>query len=278
MPRPVVTPEQPVSPGAWLACFRYRHRLEGHLTSPEQLGKALGVSGDTVRRWETGLSQPSRTDLRHIGEICSLSPMEQAFLLDAFNQQPFDDPPNPSEFIRQAEKLLSGDYPAFIHDSLFYVRASNNYAEMISRLKFPTTGENIVATIFEPPLLRNKLGADRLTRMLREFWFCTASLCGSPHYVETLRLLLQNEEFRGRWSRLAMDVPQDDDPICAPYYFDAVAGGTFRVYVSIVAIPPNYFLREYMPLDEIARQRMAERRAMGERGISIAERIHWAQS
>src|SRR3972149_6511095 len=67
MPRRVARPAFPDTPGAWLANYRYRQRGEsGQPPSAEQVGALLGVSGPTLRRWETGRARPSGADLRRL--------------------------------------------------------------------------------------------------------------------------------------------------------------------------------------------------------------------
>src|SRR3972149_4616387 len=89
MPRRVARPAFPDTPGAWLANYRYRQRGEsGQPPSAEQVGALLGVSGPTLRRWETGRARPRGPPLRRFPEVSGLTPIEPEFLLRAFSGQP----------------------------------------------------------------------------------------------------------------------------------------------------------------------------------------------
>src|SRR5439155_24792950 len=127
MSRLVSRPPFPDTPGGWLACYRYRRWFEGEvLSSPEQMGEFLGVSGPTIRRWETGRSTPSHFDLQRFADVCRLSPIETAFLVTAFDAREQEKPPESDKFKESVTEILCTDFPAYVLDSFFYLRAWNS--------------------------------------------------------------------------------------------------------------------------------------------------------
>src|SRR5688572_9753404 len=102
--------------------------MEGEfISSPEHLGEFLGVSGPTIRRWESGRSSPNHFDLQRFADVCRLSPIETGFLLDAFAAKESEQPPDINEFHRAAEDVLKLPFPAYLLDSFFFLRAWNSH-------------------------------------------------------------------------------------------------------------------------------------------------------
>jgi transcriptional regulator with XRE-family HTH domain len=283
VPRTVSPPSLPKTPGDWLACYRYRlTTTAGRHCSPEELGRLLGVSGDTVRRWEAGQARPSEEDLLHFADACALRPIERAFLLEAFSETKFEDAPEPQRFVDLAHVQLSQGFPGYIYDSLFYVRAWNSYVDVVLNIRgYPPMGEHILDNILLPSNAENWAATTRThrqARWLREFWFLTANLCGSNPYFELLNRLENNREFYDRWMQLALGEREDEQAVGDPYYFDYPELGTFRVSISRIALPTVYYLKEYVPLDETAMARMETARRAGKAVVHVLGQVHWAQS
>jgi hypothetical protein len=86
------------------------------------------VSGPTIQRWETGHSTPSHFDLLRFAQVCQLSPIETAFLIDAFACNGTGATTGSSHFPSGCRRGLSVSFPAHVFDSFFYLRAWNSYA------------------------------------------------------------------------------------------------------------------------------------------------------
>ena len=207
MSRTLSPPSFPDSPGKWLSWYRYRAELEGS-SSPEQIGRSLGVSGATVRRWEAGYSSPTGEDIRRLAEVCELGPLETDFLIKAFGSEQFESPPSEKGFDSAVESLLRGTTnPAVLLDSLGYIRAWNDPLVVLKPAKGPMPRHYLVPSILgQVPTNSEPL---RLQALLREFWQVTARLCGSPGYVRFLNELRPLGEFEAYWQRLALE--KDDD-------------------------------------------------------------------
>jgi len=273
-------PLLPQTPGDWLACYRFRVLTpDGRLLSPELFGKELGVSGDTVRRWEKNQVAPTNSDLQRISALCRLGPVEIAFLFDAFTEPRLEQTPDRRRFCALAGRLLSSEFPAYVFDSLFYVRAWNSYVSILNLPHYPPMGEHIVESILRstPPRPRAPDPSERQARWLRDFWFSTANLCGSEPYKRVVSRLAQNPDFCQRWMRLALEPDYDEDRmVLTPFYFDFPNLGRFRASTSVVPIPPNYYFREFIPVDDLGRKRWQDARVQGPATVSILDRIHWA--
>ena len=283
MPRRSGLPPLPRSPGQWLSWFRYRTTTpDGLPHSPESLAPHLSVSGDTVRRWEAGLSEPRREDLQAFAGACLLKAVETAFLLDAFAGQEPEAAPDPLTFVSDARNLLSGEFPAYMFDSLFYVRAWNRYMDLLRLPRVnPPMGEHILETSLQQlPPDHAGLGGNRDERQSRavlEFWFATARLCGTPAYRDLIARLSANVEFCDRWIRIAQGNHSGlSEPVIAPYYVRRREIGTYRVVTSRIAVPPVFYLREYIPIDDAAQGRLKDSRAKGPPTVSIRPQVHWA--
>lgn len=277
MPRPLTIPDLPKTPGGWLACYRYRTLApNGMHYSPENLAREMGVSGDTIRRWESGLAKPTHADLSHLADVCRLDPVELEFLAVAFGERRIERPPKRDEFYRFTEDLLSQDFPAFIFDSLFYFRAANSYNEIL-KLALTKVAHSIDFQ-FGPtiPIFDNPSRVIRKEQRVKEFWFHTAGFCGSPEYIETIVHLESNPEFSQYWRTLALEGPRDNLIIGSPSYFSYEELGTFRIETSLVSLPPSYFVCEFVPVDDLAWERVREARRVGPPVIHRWPQVHWA--
>jgi transcriptional regulator with XRE-family HTH domain len=276
----VSRPPFPDSPGAWLASYRYRRWLEGEdMSSPEQIADFLGVSGPTVRRWETGHSVPSHFDLQRFAEVCKLTAIEKTFLLRAFSARDTEQPPAPEAFREAATAILTCAFPAYLLDSFFFLRATNSYMDALEGTPLPVTDDS---NLLRGPLLAESRPNDiedqehRLLRWLRDFWFSTANLCGSVPYKRILRQLCALPNFEQHWRHLALERHSGQDAaLHTPYTFKNARVGTFAVFASEVIIPPEYHLRVYVPVDELACERVAHVRSLGEPRIVFHPEAHW---
>lgn len=283
MSRPIRTPNLPTTPGTWLACYRYRMKHEDQQPySPEDLGVHLGVSGDTVRRWEMGRATPLTQDLLRFAEAANLRPLERAFLVKAFSANEFEAPPDQALFRDLAQTLLSEPFPAYLYDSLFYVRGWNSYMDIIHRTSFPLHGANRLERMFEPvpPEARSSSTVERRRNIwVREFWYETARLCGSRPYIQTVEKLIHVPSFASRWTSLALEYdPSQDEPVGAPNFRVDPTEGIFRATTSSVGLPPTYFMREFVPVDANAWAKLEQRREQGKPQVSLAEHAHWSEA
>jgi hypothetical protein len=280
--RRVKAPLFPRTPGEWLACFRYRTASEdGQPLSPESLAPRLAVSGDTIRRWEAGLSRPGRDDLQRATDILHLKPVEALFLTEAFEERCPEAAPEARTFVSHARQVLSGEFPGYMYDSLFYVRAWNSYTDILRLPRTnPPMGDHLVETaLAQLPPDHAGLGGnrdERQSRVLREFWLTTANLCGTSAYREVLGRLSENPEFVERWMDIALGDVTMDGPIITPYYVRRRDIGEYRVVTSRIVIPPVFYLREYIPLNAQAQVRLEERRKKGPAIVSFRTQAHWA--
>ncbi len=263
-----------------MACYRYRRWIEGEdLSSPEQIGELLGVSGPTVRRWETGQSAPSHFDLQRFADVCKLNAIETTFLLRAFSAREVEQPPTMDAFRETATAVLSTTFPAYIMDSFFFLRASNSYMDALDGQPLPVTHES---NILRGPLMALSRPNDtedqehRLWRWLRDFWFSTAGLCGSVPYQRILKELCALPNFEQRWRHMALERHSWQDlALHTPYTYKNGKVGTFAVFSSDVIIPPEYHLRVYVPVDETATERVKAVRTKGPAELRFHVEAHW---
>ena len=280
MPRLASRPPFPDSPGSWLGCYRFRRWIEGEqVSSPESVGEFLGVSGPTVRRWESGRSTPSHFDLQRFAEVCRLSPIETSFLIDAFSARELEQPPDFESFRQAAESVLCIPFPAYLMDSFFFLRAWNTH---MAALDGPATGASQAVNMLQGPVLaatRPNESEDpdhRLWRWLSDFWYSTAALCGSIPYRRVLRELASIPTFEEKWRRLALERnPWQSWSFNSPYHYRNSNVGDYMVFPSKVVLPPTYHLRVYVPVDDVARSRLA---AVNSRSpdVTVLPEIHWS--
>jgi transcriptional regulator with XRE-family HTH domain len=284
MARTTKAPSLPTTPGGWLACYRYRlKRRDGSPSSPEYLADRLAVSGDTVRRWEAGLARPSATDLLHFVEVCGLSNLERSFLIEAFAGVETEAPPDASLFRKHARYLLTEELPAYIFDSMFFVRAWNSYVDIVHNYPFAADGEHMLDRIFKDygpdrmPDLGTRTREERGEWWLHTYWFHTARHCGSPVYTQTLNELGKLPQFAERWLALGINTNSvSTGPIGGPVFLNG-ARGVFRISTSTVLIPPAYYLREFVPIDERGWQLLSRTREQGPPEVYFASSNHWAE-
>jgi hypothetical protein len=241
---------------------------------------SLGVSGPTIRRWETGRSIPSHFDLQRFAEVCHLTAIETAFVLTAFSAMEIERPPESQAFRDAATSILSVEFPAYLMDSFFFLRASNSYMAAIDG---PATMPGQEPHVLRGPLLaatrpnETEDQEHRLWRWLRDFWFSTAELCGSIPYRRVLRELCTITGFENNWRRLALERhPTLDAPLNVPYRYKNARVGTYCVFPSRVMLPPTYHLRVYVPIDDVAVERVEQQRRLGPPRVDLGAERHWS--
>ncbi len=284
MARSLNVPPFPDSPGAWLACNRYRKvGPRGEHLSPEQLGSLLGVSGATVRRWESGRSLPTNQDLARFEEVCELTPIEAEFLQLAFNARSEESPPQHETFHASAYELLDTSAPTLLLDSLYYLRGYNRIATLIFEETLPELGANFLVPVLRLNFGRQAEGLvdeDRVQHLMHEIWLSTAFLCGSAPYRRFLADLRLVPGFERRWRAMALEPMHDVLSVHArnePYYVTEPRFGTFRVRQSRVTIPPIYQVCEFIASDERALEALhGLRTECGGCRVSLSPMIHWA--
>ena len=223
-PHQAFPPSYPVTPGGWLAAFRYRSSTEsGSRLSPEVLARSLGVSGATVRRWEAGQSLPRSSDLANFAAACQLTPAEHAFLLSAFHASGEEPAPHAAAFGALVEELRTTPYPAYAIDSFFFARARNSYMDAL--LGSPPTINGRSLNMLRYLYLAIERSTDEaekavrenvFQRWLRQFWYTSARLCGTPAYRDVMDIMLAMPGFAERWQGLAInpaDYPRTF-PVC----------------------------------------------------------------
>ena len=282
MPRVPTSPPFPDSSSRWLANFRYRQRdAQGHRRSPESLGRQIGVSGATIRRWESGQTIPSEIDLRRFTEACGLSAMQTEFVHRLFSRRGAQDLGVPECFQEESLILLSVPRPAFILDDLFYVRAWNSYfsrylGPLQPRLK---SGVNLAKFAVEGQRLTDPdAEARRLAPLIRLFWMWTAHLGMTPQYSELMKNLTARQDVARLWEALAGEVDGEAE---APVIYPAdntVLGVSHTTYTRDILFPPLYRLVTWEPADEAAEQMLQEQIAAGVPEVGFADKLHWSVS
>jgi transcriptional regulator with XRE-family HTH domain len=276
-------PPFPTDLGNWIAAFRHRVTNErGHPYSPEQLGRQIGVSGATVRRWEAGKLRPDATDASNLARICSLTPLQVAFLSRAVSRRGPNVVPDLETFREKATPILSAEYPIYIMDSMMYIRGWNGYLpHFLSRTReAPANDYHLIDFLIEAdehsgvqPALR-----DRIRRAVIELWFLTSDACGSSEYRLLLDRLAKYPVFKEEWSRL----PFLDESECVDIGLPHVASrediGTCLICPFAAVLPPVYQVRQFMPIDEVSREKLDELRRKGPPEIIFDTRCHWAQT
>ena len=280
MPRGLRPPPFPTTPGSWLAAYRYRGSADGGRASAEQLSHLLGVSGATIRRWESGTVRPTRDDLYRFAEVCALAPLEREFILRSFSTVQAEDPPEPETYDLLLDRALRSALPAFVLDSLLYIRAWNSHLMTISgRAAGDVAAPHAIMSLFDPRrgkrLDASKI--DQFTPWIRNFWMMTSELCATPQYPRLLESLRTVGDFEKRWWEIALTQKLTDVPVNLPTIYRTPHHGIYRVFMTTVTLPPTYYLREYAPVDATAHRYVEEWLSKGMPSISHTQKRHWSE-
>ena len=280
MPRLLTEPPFPEAPGDWLWCYRYRGLPDGSQPSAEQLGVLLGVSGATVRRWESGKIKPTRKDLRRFAPVCGLTQLELEFILRCFGS--IDDELAPSEEAFQAllDRCAASPLPTMVLDSLFYIRGWNSHLiTMTGRDKGEEPNPNAIAALFDAArsARQDPSQEDPFTAWLRSFWLLSAQLCGTGAYRRLLEALRPIGDFEERWWSLALTQTGADVPVNLPGIYQHPSHGMYRIFATTMTLPPTYYVRAYAPIDETARSYVRQLEAEGPHTFSRRACSHWSE-
>jgi transcriptional regulator with XRE-family HTH domain len=187
MPRIPAAPPIPQSPATWLANFRYRLMGEnGERLSPEALGSRLGVSGATIRRWETGQSNPNEEDLGRLADVCRLSEQQGEFLLRLFARGTLRTPGAPKHFRDHARRFLAPQKCACLVDELLFIRAwTDDFAGHAGELATELAGglNAVELSLSVGQRSEPELEALRVRALVRQMWMWTAQFAAFPAYT-----------------------------------------------------------------------------------------------
>ncbi|MPZ48404.1 MAG: helix-turn-helix domain-containing protein [Dehalococcoidia bacterium] len=268
----------PTLPGEWLRSFRLRVRDEnGHSCSLEELGNRLGVSWRTIHRWETGFSQPSGSDLRALADFFSLTPFQTNFIMRAFINRRAGMKANVPLFLERATRLLRTEFPAYLVDDLFYIRGWNSYAGALQIEFGPMASDtHLLASIFDTRGEYHGSTEARLRYWIQTTWAETAGFCGSPGYIRMLQELSDIPGFQERWASIPLEQDSEPSLLGAPEEVVTEDVGTYRVFMSRIYFPPFFYLREYVPTDDLANQALAGLRLKGPPTVKVDPVLHWS--
>lgn len=275
-------PPYPTDLGTWLSAFRHRVTNErGHPSSPEQLGKQIGVSGATVRRWEAGRLRPSPEDAANLARACNLTTMQVAFLSRALRTGGPMPVPDLDTFRRKATPILSGEFPTYIMDSMMFIRAWNSYLpQFLERAREEPEDYHFIDFIIEAdqhegiqPTLRQRVEFAAI-----ELWYLTADACGTSEYVALIGRLSKYDPFRESWERIAF-LDEDECPeIGLPRRASRPDVGTCLIAPFAAIMPPVYQVRQFYPMDTMAQQKLNILHSAGPPKTVFDAKSHWAQT
>lgn len=274
-------PPYPESLGEWLAAFRHRATDErGNPMSPERLGKQIGVSGATIRRWESGRLRPSLENAAGLATACNLTPAHIAFLNRALRGRPPTVSIEIEDFANRADNLLRCEFPTYILDSLLYMRAWNSYLpDFLSRtVDASETDYHLIDFVIEAEQHANVWPSlrERVWRVIIEFWFMTAEFCDTEEYRRLVQRLSMYEVFQEQWQRIAFLTDGECHQIGMPRRAWRDDIGESLICPFVVLLPPTYQVRQFIPVDSIARQRLATLHENGPARLHFAAHAHWA--
>jgi hypothetical protein len=225
-----------------------------------------------------GVASPNEADLRRLAKVCGLSYLETEFIVEAFKPHQVEPAPGREAFEAMVHKVLSCEHPSFILDSLFYRRAWNSLVLGLLRREPAPPPRNVLATLFKSFSVTGSTEQHDalLWRWLEDFWLYTAHLCGTPPYRSLLHQLKTLPEFERCWRELGSLRRVEDGPLGVPYYYRHRRIGTYRIFTLRIVLPPVYYLKEYVPVDEAARRYVDWLRAQGPVRILADPHHHWS--
>ena len=276
-------PPFPTDLGTWLAAFRHRvtsHR--GHPSSPEQLGREIGVSGATIRRWESGRLRPSPEDAGNLARACNLTSLQVAFLSRALRSGGPTPVPDYETFRTKATPILETPFPAYIMDSMMYIRGWNSYLPYFLRRRQyqPRDDYHFIDFIVDAeqhPGVQPAL-QERVRRAVVELWYLTSDACGTKEYKELITKLSRYDVFREEWARMAFLQEKDCHQIGLPRGAWRKDIGESLICPFAVVLPPVYQVRQIIPVDGTAWEKLEELRREGPPEVIFDAKGHWAQA
>jgi transcriptional regulator with XRE-family HTH domain len=276
-------PPYPIDLGTWLAAFRHRVTNErGHPSSPEQLGRQIGVSGATIRRWESGRLKPNPVDAANLARACNLTSLQVAFLSRALRTGGPTPVPDFETFKAKATPILETPFPAYIMDSMMYIRGWNSYLPYFLRRRQyqPRDDYHFIDFIIDAdqhpgvqPALR-----ERVRRSVVELWYLTSDACGTREYKELINRLSRYDVFRDEWARMAFLKEEDCHQIGLPRSAWRQDIGESLICPFAAVLPPIYQVRQIIPIDDTAREKLEELRREGPPEVILDSKSHWAQT
>src|SRR5690606_12685042 len=133
-------------------------------------------------------------------------------------------------------EVLRVPFPAYLLDSFFFLRAWNSH---MSALDGPAGLDAGNVNLLRGPILaasRPNESEDvehRLWRWLSDFWYSTASLCGSLPYKRMLQELSSIQGFKEQWRRMALERNAWQSwSFNSPYHYSNLKFGDYLVFPS----------------------------------------------
>ncbi len=279
MPGVQPLPPFPISPGEWLHRFRYRlTKAEQERWTREDLGAELGVSGRTVARWETGQSEPTQSDLENLAACLHLSVLQAEFLFRAFGPKRIERAPEAHVMFSRVRDLVATGFPVLILDSLYYVRALSTYNQILATSDTTSAGQPGVDHMLWQILASDRTPESREHSMwwIKTIWLETASLCGTPAYERMISRLRVAPGFEEAWLRLA-DLNEGDSVMEDGPADIVLPSGVFREFRIQLFLPPVYHVRQFVPMDDRAKQSLSSLRNVGAPGATFSRLLHWSE-
>jgi hypothetical protein len=283
MSRPLSLPPFADNPGSWLAQLRLQARTPSDgPPSPEQIGVYLGVSGATVRRWESGHLAPTDEDVVRFGQVCQLSQHQIDFLRTAFTNVKAPLPPDRESFrANTLRRLTERRAPMVLFDELMYARAWNSYAAALGphALEMLSKDVHLLESFLDtdsPNQFEGSLSSAR--KAVRSFWRFTAFFCGTTPYRDLIRRLKSKPDFSDLWTDLGINHDPSEIDI------SGVAGlllsplPKWSMLHSLVIYPPVYTLVEFEPDDEQAFMALKRTRDSSDPVVHFSQHYHWAEA
>jgi transcriptional regulator with XRE-family HTH domain len=275
-------PPFPVDLGTWLAAFRHRvTNSRGHPSSPEQLGRQIGVSGATIRRWESGRLKPSPEDTANLAQACNLTSLQVTFLSRALRTGGPTPVPDLDTFQRKAAPILESDFPTYIMDSMMYIRGWNSYLPaFLRRWRTEPRDYHLIDFIIEADLNEGiqPTQRERVERAVLDLWFLTADACGTEEYLSLIQRLSKYDVFREAWERLPFLTEDDCPQIGLPRRARRADVGECLIAPFAAVLPPVYQVRQLFPMDPLAQSTLDVLHEAGPAIPVFDTRAHWAQN
>lgn len=276
-------PPFPTDIGTWLAAFRHRiTNARREPISPERLGKEIGVSGATIRRWEMNVFAPNLAQAERFAAACNLTELQTAFLCRTLRGGVTRPSFSAAAFHMKIRELLACEFPTYVMDSMLFIRGWNSYLpRFLGRSRERPAGDyHLIEFIIDADRRAGILPIqqERVRRAVMEFWFFSADACGSPEYRALVQRLSEYEVFRNEWARLAFLDESDCIEIGIPRRASRPDVGEALISPYAAVLPPIYYVRQFIPLDARAQSRLEELRREGPPSLLFDERIHWAHT